>query len=481
MWHGKKVSVVLMTYAEKGSIREVIEGFEATGIVDEILVVNNNAEEGTSEEVAPTSAREVFETAQGYGNASRRGLREATGDLIVLAEPDGTFLPDDIHKLLVFSGECDAVFGTRTTRELIWQGANMEWFLRWGNWAVAKMVEVLFNTSHLSDVGCTYRALHPRARDARRRPDGDRRQSRRPGDDADLDHVGRALRRDPGQLPAARRHVIGDRQPARRDLDRPADDRDDPALPPPHSPQAASARAPRAAAGGRIRPVTEANFDEIATEYDESLPAHVVQHYLDKRVQFVADRTLPGRGLDVGCGTGVLAARLAAIGWRMEGIDPSQGMLDVMAREAPEVEGKRAFGDDLPFEDSSFDLVITVAALHHVADPAAVRGTLIEMARVVRPGGRIVVWDHNPRNPYWKLLMARVPQDDGTERLIPEDEVLAGLRAGGAEIISSDQLGFVPDFVPPRLLPAMAKVEDRVERTPVLRRLCAHNVVTATK
>jgi glycosyltransferase involved in cell wall biosynthesis len=157
MWNGKSVSVVLMTYAEKGSIRAVIEGFERTGVVDEVLVVNNNAEAGTSEEVAKTGAREVFESEQGYGNASRRGLVEASGDLIVLAEPDGTFLPEDISKLLVFSGECDAVFGTRTTRELIWHGANMEWFLRWGNWAVAKMVEVLFNTSHLSDVGCTYR------------------------------------------------------------------------------------------------------------------------------------------------------------------------------------------------------------------------------------------------------------------------------------------------------------------------------------
>ncbi len=99
----------------------------------------------------------VFEPEQGYGHACRRGLIEADGDLIVLAEPDGTFLPADIHKLLVFSGECDAVFGTRTTRELIWHGANMDWFLRWGNWAVAKMIEALFNTSHLSDVGCTYR------------------------------------------------------------------------------------------------------------------------------------------------------------------------------------------------------------------------------------------------------------------------------------------------------------------------------------
>ena len=157
MWADKRVSVVLMTYNEKDSIRAVIEGFFATGVVDEVLVVNNNAAAGTSEEVAQTSAREVFETQQGYGFACRRGLMEADGDLIVLAEPDGTFLPADIRKLLVFSDECDAVFGTRTTRELIWQGANMDWFLRWGNWAVAKLVEALFNTSHLSDVGCTYR------------------------------------------------------------------------------------------------------------------------------------------------------------------------------------------------------------------------------------------------------------------------------------------------------------------------------------
>jgi hypothetical protein len=42
---------------------------------------------------------------------------------------------------------------------MIWQGANMGFILKWGNWAVAKLIEVLFNTSHLSDVGCTYRLL----------------------------------------------------------------------------------------------------------------------------------------------------------------------------------------------------------------------------------------------------------------------------------------------------------------------------------
>ena len=159
MWNGRTVSVILMTYAEKDSIRRVIEGFYATGVVDEVLVVNTNAQAGTAEEVAQTPARQVFETRQGYGWASRRGLQEATGDLLVLCEPDGTFSPSDVTKLLVYADDCDAVFGTRTTREFLWDGANMGWPLRWGNWAVAKLIEVLFNTSHLSDVGCTYRLL----------------------------------------------------------------------------------------------------------------------------------------------------------------------------------------------------------------------------------------------------------------------------------------------------------------------------------
>jgi glycosyltransferase involved in cell wall biosynthesis len=159
MWNGRTVSVILMTYAERDSIRRVIEGFQATGVVDEIVVVNNNAQEGTAEEVAQTTARQVFESKQGYGHATQRGLAEARGDLLVIAEPDGTFMPSDVFKLLVYSDDCDVVFGTRTTRELIWRGANMGWFLKWGNWAVAKLVEAIFNTSHLSDVGCTYRLL----------------------------------------------------------------------------------------------------------------------------------------------------------------------------------------------------------------------------------------------------------------------------------------------------------------------------------
>lgn len=159
MWQGKKVSVVLPTYNEKASIRRCIEEFFATGVVDEVVVVNNNAAPGTSEEVARTAAREVFEPRQGYGYAIQRGLREATGDYVVVSEPDGTFLGRDIFKLLAFADDFDVVYGSRTARMFIWRGANMGLFLRWGNWAVAKLMEFLFNATNLTDVGCTMRLI----------------------------------------------------------------------------------------------------------------------------------------------------------------------------------------------------------------------------------------------------------------------------------------------------------------------------------
>ena len=159
MWQGKTVSVILPTYNEKDSIYRSIQELFETEVVDEVVVVNNNAAPGTSEEVARTAAREVFEPRQGYGYAIQRGLREASGDYLVVSEPDGTFLGRDIFKLLAFADDFDVVYGSRTARMLIWRGANMGLFLRWGNWAVAKMVEFLFNSTNLTDVGCTMRLL----------------------------------------------------------------------------------------------------------------------------------------------------------------------------------------------------------------------------------------------------------------------------------------------------------------------------------
>ena len=159
MYKSKIVSIILPTYNEKDSIRKVIDDFYAIPEVDEVLVINNNALDGTSNEVAKTKALEIIESRQGYGSAIMRGFREAHGDLMVVCEPDDTFLATDLLKFLAFSEDVEIVYGSRTISNFIWEGANMGRFLRIGNWAVAKLLQVLFNTNSLSDVGCTFRLV----------------------------------------------------------------------------------------------------------------------------------------------------------------------------------------------------------------------------------------------------------------------------------------------------------------------------------
>ncbi len=330
---------MLMTYAERDSIRAVIEGFFATGLVDEVLVVDNNAQEGTAEEVRKTRARLVHEPQQGYGHATRRGLLEARGELIVLAEPDGTFLPEDILKLLVYSGECDVVFGTRTTRELIWaerqHGALP---------ALGQLGRGQADRGALQHEPPQRRRLHlpaaARAETAQAVAEAmtRRRQSCRGRDHAADDPLRSPVRRGPRQLPAARGHLVGDRHPLKalavglRMIGLVLRYR--------RHGSAALARppafaAPAPGAGARDR-MSNSHFDEIATVYDESLPAHVVEHYLRKRAAFVAQVCPAGAALDVGCGTGALAAAAGRTGLRRSsGVDPSEGMLEVMRGPQP--------------------------------------------------------------------------------------------------------------------------------------------------
>jgi SAM-dependent methyltransferase len=110
-----------------------------------------------------------------------------------------------------------------------------------------------------------------------------------------------------------------------------------------------------------------------------------------------------------------------------------------------------------------------------------VRGAIDEMMRVLRPGGRAVIWDHNPLNPYWPILMARVPQDDGSERLVSRGEILNDLARHGVGGVEHWRLGFIPDFTPRRALGAAIAIERRLESWPLTRTFASHNVVVVTK
>ena len=157
-----KVSVVVPAYNEEEGIEGVVKDLLDQGCVNEVVVVNNNSTDQTERVATKTGARVVQEKNQVYGYAIQKGILETRNDLVVLTEGDGTFVGRDIPKLLAYIGDADMVLGTRTTLELLEEGAKMGRFLRWGNVFIAKLIQ-LFYGCRLTDVGCTFRAFHREA------------------------------------------------------------------------------------------------------------------------------------------------------------------------------------------------------------------------------------------------------------------------------------------------------------------------------
>src|SRR3990172_8779196 len=116
--------------------------------------------------------------------------------------------------------------------------------------------------------------------------------------------------------------------------------------------------------------------------------------------------------LDVGCGTGVLT-RLASevVGEKGQavGIDPATKMISI-AKEKAAIEKSHADFrvatiENLPFEDHSFDCVLSSLMIHHLPPDLKLTG-LTEVYRVLKPGGRLLAVDiHRPTNPLWWIVV----------------------------------------------------------------------------
>jgi dTDP-glucose pyrophosphorylase len=154
-----KTSVVIPAYNEEESIAYVIRDF--IDHVDEVFVVDNSSKDNTRQVALKAGARVETVKLKGYGDTIRYGLDNAKGDILIIVEADNSFKAKDLGKLLEYMKDSDMVMGTRTTRQMIEQGANMRGLLRLGNLFVAKLVEVLWwaQEPRFTDVGCTYRAI----------------------------------------------------------------------------------------------------------------------------------------------------------------------------------------------------------------------------------------------------------------------------------------------------------------------------------
>ncbi|SDO41977.1 pimeloyl-CoA biosynthesis protein BioC [Methylobacterium phyllostachyos] len=135
----------------------------------------------------------------------------------------------------------------------------------------------------------------------------------------------------------------------------------------------------------------------------------------------LADRRI----LDIGCGAGTLAKRLAEDGAAVTGIDPGPAALAQARAAVPEARFEAASGEALPFPDASFDGAVMLNALHHVPNPAA---ALREAARVLIPGGSLVVVEPLARGSFFDAL--RPIEDETAVRAAAQEAIAAAVADG---------------------------------------------------
>ncbi len=157
-----RLSVVLPCLNEEGAVGAVIDeawrGIESTGLPGEVLVVDNGSTDRSVAVAEEHGARVVHESERGYGSAYLRGLAESRGDLIVMADADGTYPVDDLRPFVKLLEEGnDLVLGSRF-RGKIQRGA-MPWLHRWvGNPVLTAVLNVFFGV-RVSDAHCGLRAV----------------------------------------------------------------------------------------------------------------------------------------------------------------------------------------------------------------------------------------------------------------------------------------------------------------------------------
>ena len=160
-------------------------------------------------------------------------------------------------------------------------------------------------------------------------------------------------------------------------------------------------------------------FDRVARHYDHPVLQEAVYQPVQDQIVAELSRLRPRRILDVGCGTGILAARLVneLVPERVVGCDRSAGMLDLARQRSAAVEWLEGSAESVPLEDMSFDALLTTTAVHFFDQPAALR----EFRRVLAPGGVLFVAAATTLGPIASALLrpaAHVPTRRGLRSMV---------------------------------------------------------------
>lgn len=159
------------------------------------------------------------------------------------------------------------------------------------------------------------------------------------------------------------------------------------------------------------------DFDQFAVDYAKihnqnlKISGGTTDMFSQERVALVCqqeDTDQAQKILDFGCGEGSTEVYFNSL-WpksRVEGIDISAAEIKVAQQRRLKRARFRIFdGQTIPFPDETFDIVFVAGVLHHVNFKYH-RKQLKEMYRVLKPGGRLYIYEHNPINPLTKYLVA---------------------------------------------------------------------------
>jgi SAM-dependent methyltransferase len=198
-----------------------------------------------------------------------------------------------------------------------------------------------------------------------------------------------------------------------------------------------------------------AKFDRYQSTYSDAVNRSIsfAGAHVDFFTQLKADdiaalvRRRLGRkdevsALDFGCGSGLTDALVAPRVGRLTGVDVSAALIESARTANPGVDYIHYDRERLPFEDGTFDLAFAICVFHHI-DPPDRAAVTAELARVLRPGGLVAIYEHNPLNPLTRLAVSRCEFDDGVE-LLPRSETKGMLRAAGLAPVEWRYVAFFP-------------------------------------